>query len=196
MTEKPLLPEVGRFNGYSLPTRWNGTVFRSRLEARWAIFFDSLNPKLPYHYEAEQIETPFGDYLPDFWLPTIHTFWLVKGEPMDERETKISEWMTEHFGVFVAYGPIPQDFDELIQRSPSYYGASANQAKDGSWYARGDYPMMFCQSWDSGKYGVHWSGCWTRIDGHWDGDYCADQPTPNVLRALEIARNHRFDKRN
>jgi hypothetical protein len=50
-----------------IETAYNGLRFRSRLEARWAVFFDALNIK--YLYEPEGFD--LGDdirYLPDFWL--------------------------------------------------------------------------------------------------------------------------------
>jgi len=52
-----------------IETVYNGYRFRSRLEARWAVFFDVLN--IQYEYELEGFELPeqAGRYLPDFWLP-------------------------------------------------------------------------------------------------------------------------------
>ncbi len=42
--------------------------FRSPLEARWAVFFDTLN--IDWRYEAEGFEFPEKTrYLPDFWIP-------------------------------------------------------------------------------------------------------------------------------
>jgi len=41
--------------------------FRSRLEARWAVFFDTLGVK--YEYEKEGYDLDGTWYLPDFWLP-------------------------------------------------------------------------------------------------------------------------------
>lgn len=50
-----------------IPTQYNGYKFRSRLEARWAIFFDEL--KISYQYELEGFEIASGVwYLPDFKL--------------------------------------------------------------------------------------------------------------------------------
>ncbi len=58
-----------------LPTRYKGIKFRSRLEARWAVFFDALNIK--WRYEFEGYDLGGGDwYLPDFWFPE----WDVYGE--------------------------------------------------------------------------------------------------------------------
>lgn len=48
-----------------IETVYNGYRFRSRLEARWAVFFDSLGVK--YEYEPEGFNIPgVGNYLPDF----------------------------------------------------------------------------------------------------------------------------------
>lgn len=49
----------------AIETFYNGYRFRSRLEARWAVFFDALGVK--YEYEPEGFQLPSGDYyLPDF----------------------------------------------------------------------------------------------------------------------------------
>lgn len=51
-----------------IETFYNGYHFRSRLEARWAVFFDTLSIK--YEYEREGYDLGIaGWYLPDFWLP-------------------------------------------------------------------------------------------------------------------------------
>lgn len=47
-----------------IQTAYRGVLFRSRLEARWAVFFTSLG--LDWQYEPEGFETPVGRYLPDF----------------------------------------------------------------------------------------------------------------------------------
>ena len=52
----------------AIETTFAGYRFRSRLEARWAVFFDSIG--LPWEYEKEGYSLPgIGAYLPDFWLP-------------------------------------------------------------------------------------------------------------------------------
>ena len=52
----------------AIETEYNGYRFRSRLEARWAVFFDAMD--LDYEYEPEGFELPGGQYyLPDFWIP-------------------------------------------------------------------------------------------------------------------------------
>jgi hypothetical protein len=50
-----------------LITKYKSFKFRSRLEARWAVFFDSLGIKWEYEAEGYALEDCW--YLPDFWLP-------------------------------------------------------------------------------------------------------------------------------
>lgn len=51
----------------AIETRYKGYRFRSRLEARWAVFFDAL--EIPWEYEPEGFEISTGSrYLPDFKL--------------------------------------------------------------------------------------------------------------------------------
>jgi hypothetical protein len=48
-----------------IPTRYGGYLFRSRLEAKWAVFFDLLRVK--WEYEPEGFVLPGNvHYLPDF----------------------------------------------------------------------------------------------------------------------------------
>ena len=51
-----------------IETKYNGFRFRSRLEARWAIFFDMIG--LKYEYEVEGFEMNGLRYLPDFYIPS------------------------------------------------------------------------------------------------------------------------------
>ena len=61
----------------AIETVYNGYRFRSRLEARWAVFFDTLGVK--YEYEKEGFDLgDAGWYLPDFWLETVEMWAEVK----------------------------------------------------------------------------------------------------------------------
>lgn len=62
----------------AIETKYNGYRFRSRLEARWAVFFDALEE--PWEYEKEGFDLgEAGYYLPDFWLPRVNAWVEVKG---------------------------------------------------------------------------------------------------------------------
>jgi len=51
----------------AIETQYKGYRFRSRLEARWAVFFDAIGIK--WEYEKEEFELSNGRrYLPDFYL--------------------------------------------------------------------------------------------------------------------------------
>lgn len=52
----------------AIETQYKGYRFRSRLEARWAVFFDALGVKWEYEPEGYDLGE-LGWYLPDFWLP-------------------------------------------------------------------------------------------------------------------------------
>jgi hypothetical protein len=60
----------------AIETRYKGYRFRSRLEARWAVFFDHL--EIPWEYEKEGFDIDGTFYLPDFYLPTFNTWAEVK----------------------------------------------------------------------------------------------------------------------
>ena len=60
-----------------IETYYNGYRFRSRLEARWAVFFDALDMK--YKYEPEGFDLGDGEYyLPDFYLDDFELFIEIK----------------------------------------------------------------------------------------------------------------------
>ena len=56
----------------AIQTRYKGYHFRSRLEARWAVFFEKMG--LNWEYEPEGFELPGLYYLPDFRVTTPQGF--------------------------------------------------------------------------------------------------------------------------
>lgn len=85
-----------------IPTYYNGYHFRSRLEARWAVFFDALG--VGWEYEPEGFRLPSGKaYLPDFRVKCYgcrgnigakpFDLWIeVKGKMTQEDADKIKEF--------------------------------------------------------------------------------------------------------
>lgn len=61
-----------------IETIYDGYRFRSRLEARWAVFFDSMGIK--YQYEPEGMDLGKIYYLPDFYLPDFECYVEIKAE--------------------------------------------------------------------------------------------------------------------
>lgn len=81
----------------AIETYYNGYRFRSRLEARWAVFFDALGVR--YEYEPEGFQRNGIYYLPDFLIHDVEGIhacnWKqdiyveVKGVPDEESANKI-----------------------------------------------------------------------------------------------------------
>jgi hypothetical protein len=71
----------------AIETTYKGYRFRSRLEARWALFFDAMD--LQWEYEVEGFELSNRKrYLPDFWLPVLDCFAEVKPKQLCKKEYK------------------------------------------------------------------------------------------------------------
>jgi hypothetical protein len=73
-SKRPGAPRPG-----PLEASYSATLFRSRAEARWAIFFDLMGWDWDYepcHYALGEL-----NYLPDFYLPGVSTWVEVKGPP-------------------------------------------------------------------------------------------------------------------
>lgn len=72
----------------AIETLYSGVRFRSRLEARWAVFFDAAG--IDWKYEVEGYEKGSVRYLPDFEiLLGNRKYWVeVKGDPDWIRDSK------------------------------------------------------------------------------------------------------------
>lgn len=60
----------------SYPTKYKHVQFRSRLEARWAAFFDLL--EMSWEYEPIDL----SGYIPDFILPNFYSPLLIEVKPV------------------------------------------------------------------------------------------------------------------
>lgn len=76
-------------NIQAINTFYKGNFFRSRLEARWAIFFDSLG--IEWEYEPEGYDLNGIKYLPDFWLPTFDGGMYVEVKPKELNELEFEK---------------------------------------------------------------------------------------------------------
>jgi hypothetical protein len=68
----------------AIPTKYKGVVFRSRLEARWAVYFDYFGIEWLYEFQGFQLDS--GCYLPDFWLPQVNHWAEVKPDKLTKLE--------------------------------------------------------------------------------------------------------------
>jgi hypothetical protein len=108
--------------------------FRSRLEARWAVFFDTLDVK--YIYEKEGYDLgEFGWYLPDFWMPHY------PDSDIDDGKT----------GIFVEIKPV-----KATEREYAMAFALAEQSGQNVFLFQGqpyqgEYTVTQIQFWDLGR---------------------------------------------
>lgn len=69
-----------------IETCYNGNRFRSRLEAKWAYFFDLISLKYIYEHKGFSLSSG-GSYLPDFFLPELNAYVEIKYKDYFKRNT-------------------------------------------------------------------------------------------------------------
>lgn len=168
-----------------IETEYGGYKFRSRLEARWAVFFDAFGIK--YEYEPEGFVFEDGTrYLPDFRIYVRHrprwndenvdewrpVYVEVKGVLSSNDEHKI--WLFSETEPIIIVGDLPADSDEWFEQW------NFDDHFNSFYYIDGDnYPAAF-----SKKNGIPWI-CGPDHD-EWDCGTSMD-------KALLKARQARFE---
>ena len=129
----------------AIETRYKGYRFRSRLEARWAVFFDALG--VPWEYEKEGYRLPSGLYLPDFWLPKQACWIEVKGDEPSDLELQLASELGEktESRAFVFHGSLFLPDDSFSPPAPSAY-------------FDGDYPYCWCECLQCRSVGISFDG--------------------------------------
>lgn len=96
----------------AIETHYGNCRFRSRTEARWAVFFDALGVRWEYEKEGFELGV-LGRYLPDFWLPDLDCWIEIKGEQPTDKEHQKCEalCMGTQKDVFLFIG-VPKTNDE------------------------------------------------------------------------------------
>lgn len=93
----------------AIETHYADCRFRSRLEARWAVFFNTLGIKWEYEPQGYTVGPSSRPYLPDFRLPELNTFVEVKGDAERLDVNLLAEFTRERRdAVFtLVLGPVP-----------------------------------------------------------------------------------------
>lgn len=186
-----------------IETKYNGYRFRSRLEARWAVFFDTLD--VPYRYEPEGFDLDGTWYLPDFWLPTWECWVEIKPHSpcYDEMNRCCALAGKSGFPCIVLYGDV----------WPKQHGFMC--------FRREGPRLVTLENWEESYFAscAHCEGVYYLAPGEWDGDdgeyaigphtcgvesgiwlsngirprTITDGDDPCVERAYEVARSARFE---
>jgi len=177
------------------PTWYNNYYFRSKLEAKWAVFFDLM--KIVWEYEPEAFTCEDGSqYTPDFYLP--HVF-----------------LRDEQRGVYLEIKPLSyEDNQQYIKRISSSLKEKQLVLLVGDPVAailnvnRGENRNeQLCPWWDNYMVLMYCNNCHTLKIEFDEGNYyncpvCKESAgiiPPALSHAAEVARNFRFqfyDPRN
>lgn len=138
-----------------IETVYKGYRFRSRLEARWAFFFDCID--MHWEYELEGFDLgALGYYLPDFWFPDFDCWGEVKFKSFTQKEynkaaslpqgclildgmptTYKAYWLTKRPDGEIA------TYSEYNKKSPNLYGHQVvlpiSAAKGRWWFLYGEH---------------------------------------------------------
>lgn len=99
----------------AIETRYAGHRFRSRLEARWAVFFNALGIKWQYEPQGFRVGHDQRPYLPDFFLTEAQLWVEVKGsEDALDMDLLVS--------ASVAHSGLPRDPNGTPNADPSHAG--------------------------------------------------------------------------
>jgi len=116
-----------------IETHYKGYRFRSRLEARWAVFFDAMG--FDWVYEPEGFVLKDGTwYLPDFQIERPYGPYVeVKPYQLSTEERRKAESFSNHKAIILAVGePRPIGYEILEpDDEPNYGGCIAFLYHDG-----------------------------------------------------------------
>ena len=136
----------------AIQTKYKGYRFRSRLEARWAVFFDAI--RLEWQYEPEGFELSSGEwYLPDFWIPLPNHepgagYWTeIKGtDPTENEKEKARQlaWQSGHNTIILVGSPWPGEvhYWKFLRPYPRY-----STPPEGRIFS--DDPTFSCKAWST-----------------------------------------------
>jgi hypothetical protein len=206
-----------------IETLYKGYRFRSRLEARWAVFFDAMG--IQWRYEVQGLDLPewvgrgpnafYCDdgsirsfsfiaaqkYLPDFYLPELDYWIEVKGDVSNDADVFTKPRLLSHHSssrVFVVSDfPAEQDLRDFEIYDFGFIWSVVGGAIDDP------YLWGVCEY--CGKAGIGFSGLgerlligelqlgWEHACYHGKGKGHDARMHPRLLAAYDTARSARFE---
>jgi hypothetical protein len=191
----------------AIETHYKGYRFRSRLEARWAVFFETLG--LTWEYEKEGMVLPSGRwYLPDFYIQELGWFEIkplpanFEGMPWPQEGSVEEEFLTDYLlQTEDEDGTVVLDRRSILFGTPGE-GKPYDPSSSYAGCSPGDSPYFFCECPYCGTIGFqfdgrsarnrHHFGCIAHTIGNGDKNYNIN--SPRILEACNAARAARFDR--
>lgn len=171
----------------AIDTVYKGYKFRSRLEARWAVFFDTLG--IPWDYEREGYDLDGTFYLPDFWLPEQDCWIEIKGQKPTKEENDKAGKLAEASGknVYIFFNIPPDDIYDMDMAEEAGHVFIG----DEGW----DLGQMWCECPKCHKFGIEFEGRAARLCGCFpDSDRGHNYDSPRLIKAYTAARQARFER--
>ena len=169
----------------AIETYYRGHRFRSRLEARWAVFFDHLG--IRWVYEPEGLYINGVCYLPDFYLPDSHQFFEVKGVLTDADEKKVQALISAGYSVTIGYDNgifVACNRWEDLDGNVHYELSDAESSVLARCFDCGKF-------WFMGEIGAFTCQCCGAYDG--DHHYVVFMDNSTVTSEWDVARKARFE---
>lgn len=122
----------------AIKTNYNGILFRSKTEARWAVFFDSLGVEYRYEPYYEEVGNDYlsFNYLPDFYLQQQDIYIEIKpGKPCHTEERKAAFWCKDIHEIVILFNLNPPT--EKLENGWLYYFPNIKQistVRDSYWW--------------------------------------------------------------
>ncbi len=175
----------------AIETSYNGYRFRSRLEARWAVFMDALGVRWEYEPEGFDLGGA-GWYLPDFYLPDQDIYVEIKPDrkyqdyPDHDIWNKTIELQNQSNKQVVILCGTPGPI-ELYNENDSYQG-----------FICGDFSYVWCECPDCGAIGIQFDGRSARNNHSKNcqamtGDKGYNYDSERITQAWKASRSARFE---
>lgn len=190
----------------AIETEYKGYRFRSRLEARWAVFFDANG--IEWQYEPEGFVLDLGNwyanppagvslsgsqaYLPDFYLPQVKMFAEVKPQWPSPNELALCNSLSENSKKTVLILDGPPDHK-------LYFGINGSEFEHGGWDIEGTW-FDLNEGHHYWKYENRFWSLWDEHITDWDKE--PERPEPDSWSkedsvrygdAVNAARSARFE---
>lgn len=127
---------------HSIDTYYDRNYFRSRLEARWAVFFNKAGIK--YQYEPQGFKSDSGEmYLPDFYLPETYlrygsnkgVYVEIKPDIFKENEIPARKWFADNLVLFTGTPDAHLWWDDNFKTAlGNGYQQTMRDEKDRLWW--------------------------------------------------------------